>query len=59
MKMLADYLETALKLEQMAADERDATLKEHFETQAAAHRKLAETRAKEYGLTMPNNGASD
>jgi hypothetical protein len=53
MKMLADYLENAIKFEQMAADERDAKLKEHFKTQAAAYRKLAEKRAKEYDLKMP------
>jgi len=60
MKMLADYLETAIKFEQMAADERDARLKELFETQAAAYRNLAEKRAKEYGLKVPNKyGTSD
>jgi hypothetical protein len=53
MKMLADYLENAIKFEQMAADERDAKLKENFETQAAAYRKLAGKIAKEHGLKMP------
>jgi hypothetical protein len=52
--MLADFLETAIKFEQMAADERDAKLKELFEKQAAAYRKLAEKRAEEYGLKMPS-----
>jgi hypothetical protein len=50
MKMLAEYLENAIKFEKMAADEPDAKLKEHFEKQAAAYRKLAEKRAKEYGF---------
>jgi hypothetical protein len=53
MKVLADYLETAIKFEQMAAVERDAKLKELFEMQAAAYRKLVEKTAKERGLKMP------
>ena len=53
MKMLAEYLDTAIKFEQMAAAEKDQTLKADFEKQAAAYRKLAEKRAKEYGLKMP------
>jgi hypothetical protein len=53
MKMLAEYLDSALKFEQMAADEKDPKLKADFEKQAAAYRKLAEKRAKEYGLKMP------
>jgi len=54
-KMLAEYLDTALKFEQMAAAEKDPTLKADFERQAAAYRKLAEKRAKEYGLNMPSD----
>jgi hypothetical protein len=58
--MLAEYLDTAIKFEQMAASEKDPKLKADFERQAAAYRKLAERRAKEYGLKMPNkDGASD
>jgi len=53
--MLAEYLDTALKFEQMAAAEKDPTLKADFERQAAAYRKLAEKRAKEYGLNMPSD----
>jgi hypothetical protein len=53
MKMLAEYLETAIKFEQMAANEKDPKLKGDFEKQAAAYRKLAEKRAKEHGLKMP------
>jgi hypothetical protein len=48
--MLAEYLDTAIKFEQMAAAENDRVLKAEFEKQAAAYRKLAEKRAKEYGL---------
>jgi hypothetical protein len=57
MKMLAEYLESAIKFEKMASEEKDASLKAHFEKQATAYRKLAEKRAKEYGLKMPpSNG---
>jgi hypothetical protein len=51
MKRLAEYLDTAITLEQMAGTERDPELKVELEKQAAAYRKLAEKRAKEYGLT--------
>jgi hypothetical protein len=56
MKMLAEYLDTAIKFEQMAAQEQEPKLKADFEKQAAAYRKLAEKRAKEYGLDMPTGG---
>jgi hypothetical protein len=56
MKMLAEYFETATKFEQMAAHEIDPKLKAEFEKQAAAYRKLAEKRAKEYGLKTPTDG---
>jgi hypothetical protein len=39
----------------MAAEEKDAQLKEGFEKQAAAYRKLAEKRARDYGLKPPNS----
>jgi hypothetical protein len=55
MKMLAEYLENALRFEQMAADEKDATLKAQFEKQAFAYRKLAEKRAKDFGLEAPRD----
>lgn len=55
MKMLAEYLENALKFERMAADEKDPALKAHFEKQAVAYRKLAEQRAKQYGYPAPPN----
>jgi len=42
MKMLAEYLDTAIKFETMAAAESDGKLKAQFEKQAAAYRKLAE-----------------
>jgi hypothetical protein len=37
----------------MAAHENDPKLKAQFEKQAASYRKLAEKRAKEYGLATP------
>jgi hypothetical protein len=55
MKMLAEYLDMALKFEQMAAHEKDPKFKADFEKQAAAYRKLAEKRAREYGLKMPSD----
>jgi hypothetical protein len=53
MKMVAEYLERAEEFERMAAQEKDAKLKADFEKQAAAYRKLAVKRAKEYGLDLP------
>jgi hypothetical protein len=38
MKMLAEYLDMAMKFEAMAAQENDPTLKADFEKQAAAYR---------------------
>jgi hypothetical protein len=55
MKMLAEYVDMAIKFEAMAAAEKDLKLKTEFEKQAAAYRKLAEKRAKEYGLKMPSD----
>ena len=59
MKRLAEYLDTAITLEQMAGTERDPELKVELEKQAAAYRKLAEKRAKEYGLKMPSDRLGD
>jgi hypothetical protein len=55
MKMLAEYLDTALKFEQLAAGEKDPKVKADFEKQAAAYRSLAEKKAKEYGLKTPSD----
>jgi hypothetical protein len=46
MKMLAEYLEKAITFEQLAAQEKDATLRASLEKQAMAYRKLAAERAK-------------
>ena len=53
-EMLTEYLERALSLERLAADEQDATFKTALLSQAAAYRKLAAKRAKEYGLPAPS-----
>jgi hypothetical protein len=53
MKMLAEYLEKAIAFERMAADEKDPKLKADLEKQAAAYRKLAVQRAKQYKLDLP------
>jgi len=53
MEMLAEYLEKAIAFERMAADENDARLKADLEKQAAAYRKLAVQRAKQYKLDLP------
>ena len=55
MKMLAEYLENAIKFEQMAAEEKDAKLKAQFEKQDFAYRKLAEKRAKDFGFKAPRD----
>ena len=47
MRMLAEYLENAIRFEQLAAAETDAKLKAHLERQAAAYRKLAQKHAEE------------
>jgi len=56
MKMLAEYLEHAIKFEQTAEQERHAQLRADFEKQAAAYRKLAEKRAKEFALKSAATG---
>lgn len=59
MKMLADYVENAIKFAKMAAREGDPTVKAQYEAHAAAYRKLAEYRAKKYGLQMPTHNGSE
>ena len=54
MKMLAEYLDKAIEFEHLAAA-KNPKLKADLEKQAAAYRKLAEKRAKEYGLKMPSD----
>jgi hypothetical protein len=53
MKMIAEYLDNALKFERMAADESHPKLKAQFERQALAYRKLATERASKLNLPAP------
>ena len=53
MKMVAEYVEHALELEQLAAREENVQPKIKLETQAVAYRKLATDRAKKSGLNSP------
>jgi hypothetical protein len=54
MKLLTEYLERAVSLEQFAAGEQDSKFKEDLLRQAAAYRKLAAKRACDYGLPPPS-----
>lgn len=54
MKMLAEYIERAVSLERLAADEQDSEFKSQLLHQAAAYRKLAAKRAQDYGLPPPS-----
>ena len=54
MKVIEEYRENALAFEQLAAVEIDPTLKDDFEKQAVALRKLAAERAKRLGLGPPD-----
>ena len=57
MKMIAEYLEHALKFERMAAEATDPALKESLAKQAVAYRQLAAERATRLGLSQPPNPA--
>ena len=53
MKIIAEYLENAMKFERLAAEENDPKLKAVFEEQARAFRRLADERAELLGLAPP------
>jgi hypothetical protein len=53
MKLLTQYLERAVQLEALAADESDPVFKGQLLGQADAYRKIAAKRAEEYGLPPP------
>ena len=53
MKLIAEYLDIAIKFEGLAAEESPSKLKESFEKQAAAYRKLAAKRARKLGVLEP------
>jgi hypothetical protein len=50
MKLIAEYLDIAIKFECLAAVEPPSKLKKSFEKQAAAYRKLAAKRARKLGI---------
>ncbi|MFK4485298.1 hypothetical protein ABIA45_000376 [Bradyrhizobium sp. USDA 336] len=54
MKLLTEYLERAVQLERLAADETDGEFRNQLLTQAQSYRKLAAKRAEDYGLPMPS-----
>ena len=54
MKLLTEYLERAANLERLAAGEQDSNFKAELLNQAAAYRKLAAKRARQYGLPPPS-----
>jgi hypothetical protein len=53
-KMDTEYLERAITLERLAADEQDSKFKTELLNQAAAYRKLAARRAEQHGLPPPS-----
>ena len=53
MKMIAEYLEHALQIEQMAAQETNPALKESLANLAASYRQLADERAGSLKGSMP------
>jgi hypothetical protein len=54
MKMVAEYLERAVRFERMAAEETDSALKESLAKQGEAYRKLAAGRAARANLPPPS-----
>ena len=54
MKLLTEYLERAVQLEALAADETDPVFKGQLLSQANAYRKLAAKKAAEYGMPPPS-----
>jgi hypothetical protein len=54
MKLIAEYLEQSLHFERMAGEATDPKLKESFQKQAAAYRKLADKRAEALKLPPVN-----
>ena len=54
MKVLTEYLERAVSLERLAANEQESRFKRELLHQAEAYRKLAAKRAADYGLPPPS-----
>jgi|tagenome__1003787_1003787.scaffolds.fasta_scaffold13237010_1 hypothetical protein len=53
MKLIADYVDRSIKFEHLAATEKNSAVKAQLERQSAAYRTLAERRAKEIGVPLP------
>lgn len=51
--MIAEYLEHAIRFEQMAEQANDPKFKDSLLQQAIAYRKLAEQRAKKLNMALP------
>jgi hypothetical protein len=58
MKLIAEYLDIAIKFECLASVESPSKLKKSFEKQAAAYRKLATNRARKLGILEPPGSIS-
>ena len=54
MRLLTEYLTDAVKFRQMASEETDPKLKAALEEQSAAYWKLAEKRARDLGVPLPD-----
>lgn len=54
MKLLLEYLERAVQMEKLAADEQNPGFRQQLLDQAAAYRKIAAKRAHDYGLPLPS-----
>ncbi|WP_426615758.1 hypothetical protein [Bradyrhizobium sp. McL0616] len=59
MKLLTEYLERAVQLEQLAEGEPDSIFRDQLMQQAKAYRKMAAKRAEDYGLTAPSAPEND
>jgi hypothetical protein len=53
-KLLTEYLERAVQLEELADKEPDSSFKDQLLTQAQAYRKLAAKRAEDLGMPPPS-----
>ncbi len=54
MKLLTQYLERAVQIEGLAANEPDLKFREELLKQAKAYRRIAAERARQYGLPPPS-----
>ncbi len=54
MKLIVEYLDLAVRFTQLAAEERNPDVRAAMEQQAAAYRRLAEVRARQLGLPLPD-----